>query len=104
MSETIYSITSVKADVGKSLPPTLILYVEGVASTSGWTNPSLSKHIYTHPPEDGMQGYTFVADKPSGHVLQVLTPIEVDHAEPLEDWVKGVHVDAATNTVKTTVP
>ena len=103
MTQTIYSIESVHVDIGKSLPPTLTIEADGLVSTGGWKNPTLSKHIYITPPEDGVQGYDLVADEPSGIVTQVLTPVSTTYIDRQDDWVTAVAIHSATNTVTVTL-
>lgn len=103
MTKTIYSIGCVHVETAKSLPPTLEIEADGFVNTSGWKNPTLSKHIYITPPEDGVQGYDFVADEPGGIVTQVLTPVKTTYTDRRDDWVKAVAIHSATNTVTVTL-
>lgn len=106
MTQTVYRVDKVTVAIGKSMPPALIIVVDGTASSAGWTNFTLSKHIYTHWPEDGVQGYDLVGDEPGDDLvhIEVLTPFQTTHTEPLEDRVKGVRIHAATNMIEATVP
>jgi hypothetical protein len=103
MTKTVYSIGCVHVETGKSLPPTLTITADGIVDSGGWTNPTLSKHIYITPPEDGVQGYDFVADEPDGMVIQVLTPVKTTYTDRQEDWVTAVAIHSATNTVTVTL-
>ncbi|RMB36300.1 hypothetical protein C8J47_1837 [Sphingomonas sp. PP-F2F-G114-C0414] len=103
MTKTIYSIGCVHVETVKSLPPTLKIEADGFVNTSGWKNPTLSKHIYVTPPKDGVQGYDFVADEPGGIVAPVLTPVETAYTDQQDDWVTAVAIHSATNTVTVTV-
>ncbi|RMB55511.1 hypothetical protein C8J44_0759 [Sphingomonas sp. PP-CE-3A-406] len=103
MTKTIYSIGCVHVETAKSLPPTLKIEADGFVNTSGWKNPTLSKHIYVTPPKDGVQGYDFVADEPGGIVAPVLTPVETAYTDQQDDWVTAVAIHSATNTVTVTV-
>lgn len=96
-TELVYEVTSVKLVVEKS---TLTIYADRVARTPGYTNPLLQPLIYIQPPPDGIWGFEFVADKPDGIVMDVLTPISAKYEwkdYPAE--VKGVEVIAATNSI-----
>ncbi len=103
MTKTIYSIGCVHVETAKSLPPTLEIEADGFVNTSGWKNPTLSKHIYITPPEDGVQGYDFVANEPGGIVTQMLTPVKTTYTDRPDDWVTAVAIHSATNTVTVTL-
>ncbi len=103
MTKTIYSIGCVHVETGKSLPPTVEIEAGGFVNTGGWKNPTLSKHIYVTPPEDGVQGYDFVADEPDGIVTEVLTPVKATYIDRQDDWVTAVAIHSVTNTVTVTL-
>lgn len=101
-SEKVYEIKSVKIVVEKR---SLTIYVEGVARTPGYTNPRLEPYMYIQPPPDGMYDFDFVADRPSGPVQQVLTPISCKYEwENYPGDAKGVKVHSDTNTVEEKIP
>lgn len=96
----IYVVDDVVVTLSKSRPPILGVEANGRTNTSGWTDPVLSKHVYIVPPEDGIQGFDFVAVEPEGIVFQVLTPIAASYSDTCADWVKGVRIKSATNTIE----
>lgn len=101
MSEKIYSVTSVTLTIEKRNPPVLVINAEGVTNTNGWSGGHLEPYVYVHPPLHGIYEFDFLANKPTGIVNPVLTPIT---AKPYE-WenfpaeLKGVKVYASTNEV-----
>ena len=50
-------------------------------------------------PQDGVQDFDFIAEAPKGIVLWIISPISGDGDTELEPWMKGVRVNAATNSV-----
>lgn len=66
--------------------------------TTGWRNPSLSEYVYIVPPKDGIIDFDFLAEPPTGIVLQVLTPIVAEYVwrGDFQD-VDGVRIHASTN-------
>ncbi|NET58648.1 MAG: hypothetical protein F6K47_21580 [Symploca sp. SIO2E6] len=55
-------------------PLVLSIRAEGLAATSGWTNPRLDNSVDPNP-DDSVLEFSFDADKPSGISLPQLTPI-----------------------------
>lgn len=100
MAETVkvYEVKSVKLTTEKS---TLLIHADGVVRTGGYTNPRLEPYVYIQPPPDGIWDFDFVADKPTGMVPQVLTPIKAEYKwENYPGDLKGVRVHAETNSVE----
>ena len=62
--------------------------------------PDLSPWMYIKPPADGILDLDFVAEPPSGLVLQVFCKIGVVKAFPVPAWVRGVRVHSSTNSVE----
>lgn len=93
----IYRVDEVIATLSKSDPPQLNITAHGMVPTSGWSNPELVPHVYIMPPVDGIWGFTFVAEPPSGIVLQVLTPIVATYTME-NPGVRGIRVHTSTNT------
>lgn len=72
-----------------------------MAATSGWTDPALTPYVYVHPPADGIQEYDFVAVRPTGITMPVLTPISAsDIIVEIPEWLKGVRIFAETNQIQ----
>ena len=104
----IYDIKKVDVTLLKKRPPDLVIFADGRSATSGWKDPQLSQHVYIDPPKDGIQDFDFIAKRPKGIVLPVLTKISgntkiVDIDIP-DYWgtgmpLKGIRVHAFTNSV-----
>src|SRR3546814_9149510 len=50
---------------GDEVNPLLIVEVQGLAPTLGWTNVRLDPHVYITPPDDGVQDFDLVGDRPA---------------------------------------
>ncbi|MBN8841719.1 MAG: hypothetical protein J0H88_00600 [Sphingomonadales bacterium] len=101
MSELVREIVEVNAGIdGDEENPVLVVEVEGLAPTGGWTNVRLDPHVYITPPDDGFQDFDLVGDRPSGPATDALTPIEAAHEGPLDDWVIGVRIHAVDNMIE----
>lgn len=100
--EHVPVILAIKCSIQKSQPPNLVISVVGQVPTSGWKNPQLDPRIYVKPPADRVWEYDFLAKRPSGPVLQVLTEIKGEHTwkDYPEAQVKGVRVFGVGNGVK----
>ncbi|MEQ8433116.1 MAG: hypothetical protein RIA71_02655 [Oceanicaulis sp.] len=101
-SKTIYSVTEpVTAWLNKKNPPSLGVAATGMTRTGGWTNGRLAARVYVTPPEDGVQEFDFIADAPTGMVIQALMPIAgMGGLDPAPDWLRGVRVITETNSVE----
>ena len=113
MTTRIYAVDSVTMALQKSEPPNLITTATGRANAPLWTSPQLVAHVYVTPPEDGVQGFDFVAmPPPVGTItVQPLSPIIANTVLPEIDianfWgagkpLMGVRCHAQSN-VKTTL-
>ena len=97
----VYDVTEVKIERLESKPTVFVVRAKGNTRTSGWTGARLSRAIYVHPPEDGIQDYSFLATPPEGPASDVITPIEAeDRWTDPEEWVKGTRVTAETNSIE----
>ncbi|MEA2878763.1 MAG: hypothetical protein QOF14_3959 [Hyphomicrobiales bacterium] len=101
-TEKVYEVTSVDLRISKSKPPVVQVKASGTVRTGGWKNGRLDVVVYVMPPTDGIQDLTFVADKPSGIVPEVITPIQSQELDlgKVPDWMRGVRVIAETNKVE----
>ena len=100
MSELVREIVEVNAGIdGDEENPLLVVEVEGLAATAGWTNVRLDPHVYITPPDDGVQDFDLVGDRP-GDAAEVLSEVEAGWEGPLEDWVVGVRVHAVDNLIE----
>jgi len=101
MSELVREIVEVNASIdGDEENPLLIVEAEGLAPTAGWANVRLDPHVYITPPEDGVQDFDLVGDRPSDASADALTEIEAAWEGPLEDWVVGIRVHAVDNLIE----
>jgi len=96
MTEKVYSVTDVTLNVIRTSPPALLIRARGLALTTGWKNPSLSKYTYIIEPAGGIFDFDFHAEPPTGIVLQVLAPIVAEYLLK-GDWtmLKGVRIHAS---------
>ena len=100
MSELVREIVEVNAGIdGDEENPLLIVEVEGLAATAGWTNVRLDPHAYITPPDDGVQDFDLVGDRPAD-AAEALSEVEAGWEGPLEDWVVGVRVHAVDNLIE----
>lgn len=101
MQIIIYEVVSVSLRIQKTNPLTLVIDAAGNVVTSKWKNGTLNPHVYIAPPQDGIYGFDFVADEPTGITLQVISPIQ---ATP-NSWkgfpsdLKGVKINAEKNSI-----
>lgn len=101
MSELVREIVDVNAAIdGDEENPVLIVEVEGLAPTAGWSHVRLEPHVYITPPDDGFQDFDLVADRPSDAAADALTPVEAGWEGPLEDWCIGVRIHAVDNMIE----
>jgi hypothetical protein len=94
----VYEITAVRLTRYRSEPPKLLIDVDGVVPTPGYTDPELIEYVYVHPPLDGIYELDFCAVPPSSPTTQVLTPITGKHLmNPMPRDLKGVKIYASNN-------
>jgi hypothetical protein len=70
--EKIFEVTEVELE---SSAPQLTIRASGYVSTSGWSNPQL-RPVFVQAPPDGIYDFDFVAERPTGTVLDTLTHID----------------------------
>ncbi|MEO7602030.1 MAG: hypothetical protein ABIS39_02030 [Sphingomicrobium sp.] len=100
-SQLVAEVTDVSTSWLESEPPFLVVNAKGKVGTPGWTNPTLTRAVYVTPPADGIQEYDFSATPPTGIVQQVVTAIAAaDRWHDPANWVKGVRVKSATNSME----
>lgn len=73
---------------------------QGIVNTSGWSSPRLSPRYYVRPPDDGIWDFDFTVDPPCGLVLEVEVPVSAHFILSQPDWLKGVRVHAASNSLE----
>jgi hypothetical protein len=101
MSSKILSVSNIDLSIEKINPPNLVINASGLVSTSGWTNGHLIPYAYITPPADGIYEFDFVADPPSGIVLQVISPIIAKPYvwENYPNDLTGVKIYASSNSI-----
>lgn len=101
MSELVREIVELNAGIdGDEDSPLLVVEVEGLAPTAGWTQVRLEPHVYITPPDDGFQDFDLVGDRPADPAAEVMTAVEAGWEGPLDDWVIGVRVHAIDNMIE----
>lgn len=100
MSELVREIVEVHASIdGDEENPLLIVEAEGLTPTTGWANVRLDPHVYITPPDDGVQDFDLVGDRPAD-AADALTEVEAAWEGPLEDWCIAVRVHAIDNLIE----
>lgn len=98
---SILTVSDVEIKILKSNPIQLSITAHGTVGSGGWTNPRLEPRFYITFPEDGIQDLDFVADPPSGIVIQPILPIVANTLWPNPpSHVKGVRIHSANNSVE----
>ena len=100
MDTKILSVEKACFHLTKSNPPQLVIQAVGTVNSTGWSDGRLLPWMYIRQPPDGIIDFEFVAKAPSGFVLWVLAPIEGIGAVPLQPWIKGFRIHAATNELE----
>ncbi len=82
MCQRIYAVDEVSLTRQESQSANLLVQVQARAVTSGWRTPTLTRHQYRSPPEDGILTYDLHAIAPDADVktLPVLTRVSADTA------------------------
>ena len=100
----VREVTDVSISILEKEPPILVVQASGTVPTGGWSNPGLSRVVYVAEPADGIQDYEFMATPPSGMAPDVITPVHAkDSWDNPPDWIKGVRVRSATNSMEEAV-
>ena len=100
MSELVREIVEVNASIdGDEENPLLVVEAEGFAPTAGWANVRLDPHVYITPPDDGVQDFDLVGDRPAD-AANALTEVEAAWEGALEDWCIAVRVHAVDNLIE----
>jgi len=106
MTEKVLSVISSTLEILKDDPSTLIINAYGTVNTGGWSKGKLNPYVYIMPPADGIYEFDFVANKPTGIVTEVITPI---HSKPyfLANFplgLKGIKIYSSTDFIVETLP
>jgi hypothetical protein len=94
MAEKIMEVHEVRCEIAAGAARSLTVFAKGEVNSSGWTEPRLEPHVYVAPPEDGIQGFDFVAQEPDGLRFWATEFVTAEYAAPCESWVKGVRIHA----------
>ena len=98
MKTPIYKITNLTYTLTSANQA--MLHAEGEVTTSGWTEPALANPRIG----DGILHLDFVAKRPDGQVLEVISPIATKHALPLGPQPQEVTVHSASNEMSVRLP
>ncbi len=101
MTKKVMDVTEVTLNIQKTNPPSLVISCHGIVNTGGWSHGKLVPFIYVMPPADGIYEFDFVANAPTGIVIQVVTPITAEDFvwEDFPAELKGVKVYASQNNI-----
>jgi hypothetical protein len=82
MCQRIYAVDEVSLTRQETQSPNFLVQVQARAVTSGWRSPTLTRHRYRNPPEDGILTYDLHAIAPDSDAktLPVLTRVSADTA------------------------
>ena len=106
--QRVFEVTNAIVSLSKSNPVQVIVYAEGKATSSGWKNPSLGAWSYISTPEDGIQDFDFIAEKPTGISMLRVSPIAAQIAAPIDPanyWgtgkpLNGVRIHARNGAIE----
>ena len=94
----VYQVSQVSVIKVSESPLVLNIQVSGLAATTGWTNPRLENSGDPNP-DDAILEFCFEADRPSGPVLPVLTPIMVCVDVQPTNGADAVIISSRTNSI-----
>ena len=102
MKAKVMSVKHVGVALTKSLPPILVVSAKGEVNSGGWSNGDLVPYVYVAPPPDGVWDFDFIAQRPSGPAVTVISSISTDQpfAAVLPKWCRGVRVHSATGAME----
>ncbi len=103
MSRKVYQVSFVHAAISKTMPPQLSVAAVGEVSSGGWKSPEIVPRIYIRPPADGVQEFDFFATPPAGMAIQVILPISASVEVERLEWITGVRVYSANNSVESSI-
>ncbi len=94
----VFQVTQVTVIKQSESPLRLVIQVMGLAASSGWTNPRLDNSD-DPTPADAVLELSFEADRPSGIVLPVITPIAASTEVSPSNEVDAIIVSSRTNSI-----
>ncbi len=96
-------IDTVKLQIIKINPPSLLIKVKGENENNNFTNIRLEPFVYITPPADGIWEFSMVGDAPE-FVDHIHTFVEAEYTwQNFPSGVKGIKVYGATNSVTTSL-
>jgi hypothetical protein len=94
--DLVWTVGPVQAAVLRTAAGAILrVNASGTVTTSGWGLPELRQKRVT---AEGIVEFEFLAKKPTGATLQVISPIQASTGVPLPANAKGVRVISATNS------
>ena len=102
--EKILEINEVMLSLNPDDSESLSITVDGMVTTSGWSNPMLVDYNFSNPTADGIFNFEFIAETPVGPVLTVITPIATTFNLNIPpSQINGVKVHAVNNSIEALV-
>lgn len=98
--KTVYSVEDVSFHLNKKNPLDLVVHAIGKVNSNYWCCGELAPKEYSHPPQDGIQDFDFIAKPPKGPVLWVLSKIEGNGSIKSANWMKGIRIHSANNKIE----
>lgn len=89
--EILWDITGASGEV---VGQDLVMTVEAVTTTPGWSDLALEPVVYIQAPPDGIYDWTLYGTPPSGMVAQVLSPVTLTVTWPLTGLPKAAKLHA----------
>jgi hypothetical protein len=97
-TEKVNRIDSVKLEILKTNPPTLLITVTGQNLNSNYTSIRLEPFIYVHPPLDGIWEFSMIGEVPP-ITDQLITDVGAEYSwRDFPKELKGVKVYGQTNS------
>jgi len=95
----IHSIEKACFSILKRKPAIISIQAFGTVTTSGWAEGKLIPYVYITPPENGIQEFDFIAKRPDGIVMEVLTPIVASYHLEDTKWLSAFKIYTSTNEI-----
>lgn len=78
----------------------VLVWAVGSVNSSGWSDIRLVPHYYVAPPADGVWDFDLVGSPPTAPVLPIILPVTDCGIFAAPEWLTGVRVHAATNSLE----
>jgi len=93
----VYKVTDVKLHILKCNPPKLSISVQGLYSSTGWSFPNLTEHLYFVEPSDGIWDYSCLALPPTRQTNCILVPFSFTQIfDDMPNKLCGVRIHSHT--------